>query len=60
LVRSSQVHSEDVGDRSPVWKRIIWATALVAVNVIAALPYYLMEYRRQVRDVASPARVGVK
>jgi hypothetical protein len=38
-----------VRDRSPVWKRIVWAMALLAVNLVAALPYYFLVYRKQMR-----------
>ncbi len=37
-------------DCSPLWKRVIWAIAMLGVNLIAALPYYLLVYRRQVQD----------
>ena len=40
-----------VGDRSPVWKRMVWAIALLAVNLMAALPYYFVVYRKQIRIV---------
>jgi hypothetical protein len=38
-----------VEDCSPVWKRVFWAMALLAVNLIAALPYYFLVYRKQMR-----------
>jgi hypothetical protein len=36
-----------LGDRSPVWKRIIWAMAILAANLVAAVPYYFLVYRKQ-------------
>jgi hypothetical protein len=37
-----------LGDRAPIWKRAVWMLGLLAGNLLVALPYYFMIYRKQV------------